>query len=464
MRAVPGVGRLSVDLWRAEREGPAGLERRRDRRLRALIAHARTSSPLYRRLYRGLPGDHLALRDLPPATKPELMAALDDWVTDPRVTRADVEAFVADPSRVGAPYRGGSFVCTSSGTTGRPGLFVHDAGAVAVHEALLVMRSYRSWLMAGQWLSLARRGVRYAALVGTGGHFAGAGWPERSRRASRIGSRAIRVFSVQRPLTEIVAGLNEYRPTLLAGYPSALELLAGEQDAGRLHLRPVLAATAGESLPADARANIETSFACAVRDAYGASEGLFFAFGCAQDWLHVSSDWAILEPVDEALRPTPPGELSYTVLLTNLANRLEPIIRYDLGDSVLARPDPCPCGKELPAVRVAGRSDDVLTLTAAGGRLVRVLPLAIGAIGDRTVGVRRLQLVQSGPASVRVRLEPEPNAAVEEAWRRLLAGLRRYLDDQGLGVVELLRVAEPPRQSPGGKFRRVVAEWQRSAP
>ncbi len=462
MRAGPGVGRLSVDLWRAEREGPAGLARRRQHRLQALISHARTSSPFYRRLYRGLPSEDVASQDLPSVSKPELMAAFDDWVTDPRVTRADVEAFVADPTRVGAPYRGGSFVCTSSGTTGRPGLFVHDAGAVAVHDALLAMRSYLGWFTVGEWLSLARRGVRYAALVGTGGHFAGAGWNERSRRASRIASRAIRVFSVQRPLAELVAGLNEYRPTVLAGYPSALELLAGEQDAGRLRLRPVLAATSGESLPADLRAHLEASFACLVRDSYAASEGLFFAFGCAEDWLHVSSDWAILEPVDENLRPAPPGEVSHTVLLTNLANRLQPIIRYDLGDSVLARPDPCPCGTALPAVRVAGRADDVLNLTATGGRLVHVLPLAIGAIGDRTVGVRRLQLVQSGPASVRVRLEPEPNSAVEEVWRGLLADLRRYIDDQGLGDVELLRADEPPQQSPGGKFRRVVAEWQRT--
>ena len=30
---------------------------------------------------------------------------------------------------VGAPYRRGYFVCTSSGTTGYPGLFVHDCSA-----------------------------------------------------------------------------------------------------------------------------------------------------------------------------------------------------------------------------------------------------------------------------------------------------------------------------------------------
>ncbi len=92
------------------------------------------------------------------------------------------------------------------------------------------------------------------------------------------------------------------------------------------------------------------------------------AFSCDHDWLHVNSDWVILEPVEKDFHPTPAGEPSHTVLLTNLANRIQPLIRYDLGDSVLMRPDSCPCGSSLPAIRVAGRHDDVLRLKAADGR------------------------------------------------------------------------------------------------
>ncbi len=83
-------------------------------------------SPFYRRLYDGLPADNVGLRYLPPITKRELIAAFDDCVTDTRVTRADLEAFVADPALVGSLYRNELFVCTSSGTTGHPGLFLHD--------------------------------------------------------------------------------------------------------------------------------------------------------------------------------------------------------------------------------------------------------------------------------------------------------------------------------------------------
>ena len=85
---------------------------------------------------------------------------------------------------------------------------------------------------------------------------------------------------------------------------------------------------------------------------FAASEFQAIAIECEQEWLHVNSDWVILEPVGVDHQPTPLGEPSHTVLLTNLANRVQPLIRYDLGDSVLARPDPCPCGNPLPAIRV----------------------------------------------------------------------------------------------------------------
>ena len=72
--------------------------------------------------------------------------------------------------------------------------------------------------------------------------------------------------------------------------------------------------------------------------------------------LHVSADWYIFEPVDRNYRLVLRGEPSHTVLMTNLANRVQPLIRYDQGDSVTLRPDACPCGSPLPAIRVVGRT------------------------------------------------------------------------------------------------------------
>lgn len=451
------LAHIALDLWRAQRKGEAGLALRRERRLAALLRHARAASPFYRRLYAGLPADNVGLRDLPPVTKPELMAAFDEWVTDPRVTRADLEGFVSDSTLVGSLYRNEFFVCTSSGTTGHPGLFLHDREAIAAYRALVIIRIDLAWLDARDWLRLARRGLRWAAVYGTGGHFAGTSWMELDRRRSAWRSRAYRVFPAQRPLSQLVAELEAFDPTVLSGYPSVLQLLAEEQAAGRLHLRPVLAEIAGESTTPEVSSRMSAAFDCKIHNAYGASEFPFIAFSCAHDWLHVSSDWAILEPVDEYHRATPPGEPSYTVLLTNLANRIQPIIRYDLGDSLLVRPDRCSCGSLLPAVRVAGRCDDVLRLSAGDGRMVAVLPLAIGTVVDETPGVRRSQIIRMGPRTIRLRLDTEPGFDIEILWSTVAAKLNSYLTEQGLSHVEVVRASEPPEQNArSAKFRQVM--------
>lgn len=194
-----------------------------------------------------------------------------------------------------------------------------------------------------------------------------------------------------------------------------------------------------------------------MRDLYGAAECDPLAFGCEQGWLHVHADWVVLEPVDAAGRPTPAGEPSHTVLLTNLANRVQPIVRYDLGDSVVTRPDPCPCGCPLPAIRVAGRRDDVLHLRSADGAVVDIPPLAIVPLLDQTRGVRLGQVMQAGPATLRIRLDVEPPQDADAVWRALAERLAGYLATQGLAGVELVRDSEPPRQqAAGAKFRHVV--------
>ena len=457
MGTRPTEGRLALDMWRAQREGAHGLERRRVERLGALVDHARSRSGFYRDRFRGVAGSDYEVRDLPPVGKPELMESFDDWVTDPRITRRAIEHFVAEPELLGARFCGDYLVCTSSGTTGHPGLYVVDATAIAVYRAMAVARIDRAWLSAGQWLRLARRGTRWAAVVGTGGHFAGEAWMESERRRGAWRRRAYRVFSVQSPLRDLVAALNEFEPAILTTYPSSLALLAGEQSAGRLRLAPTFIEVSGESLSPHTRHRAAAAFGCPVHDVFAASEFQAIAIECEQEWLHVNSDWVILEPVGVDHQPTPLGEPSHTVLLTNLANRVQPLIRYDLGDSVLARPDPCPCGNPLPAIRVSGRCDDVLRLLDATGRAVSVLPLAIGSVADETAGLLRSQLIQSGPSEVTVRVAIQPGSAAGTVWSTLHANLHTWLASQGLANVRLIRSARAPEGSAtSGKFRQVI--------
>lgn len=448
---------MALDLVRARRSGPGGIGRRQATRLRSLVDHARARSPYYRRLYAGLPAGPVHLASLPPVGKRDLMGAFDEWVTDPGVTREGVEAFTSDEQLLGTPYLGRYFACRSSGTTGEPGLFVHDPTAVAVYEAM-TLRIDLQWLSASQWVALLRGRARWAAVVGTGAHYAGAGWMELQRSRDRVRRRALRVFPVEQPLERLVNGLNTFRPAILTGYPSALQVLAAEQLAGRLSVDPVVVELGGESVDDRGRALIRRGLGGGLHDAYSASECLVMAVDCDRGWLHVNSDWVVLEPVEHDLHVTPPGRASHSVLLTNLANRVQPVIRYDLGDSVLVAPDPCPCGSPFPAIRVQGRNSDVLRLTAPDGRVVTLSALAVGSVLDRSTAVVRSQVVRTGERSLRLRLDLLPWEPPGPAWADATARLTAYLVAQGLGDVTVVRAEEAPQRSvPSGKLRQVLA-------
>lgn len=265
-----------------------------------------------------------------------------------------------------------------------------------------------------------------------------------------------RAPSVTSRASEIVAGLNAYQPGLLSAYPSALLLLAQEQAAGRLHVRPAFLGSAGETLTQTGREQIEAAFACPVVDLYNATEVNGSTFVCRFGAMHFSSDWFVFEPVDEQRRPVPASVPSHSLLVTNLANYIQPVIRYELGDSLTMLPGRCVCGSPFPHFRVEGRTDEILTFPGSDGGQVKLLPLALETVVEETPGLRRFQLVQTGPRTLELRMEPQPDAAASNVWSAAEAHLRHYLRERGVGDVAIERSPEAPRQNAhGGKLRHV---------
>jgi phenylacetate-CoA ligase len=438
-----------VELRRNGRRPPAEIAARQYDRLAALVRFARECSPFYRERYRRLPAGVAALSHLPVVTKRELMERFDEWVTDPQVKRAGVEEFLADPTLVGHPYLGRYGVWTSSGITGRRGVFVHDEGAQAVYTALVMARTSRH-------MRFLLRGGRLAALV-TPGHFALTSFVEGLRRRYPLVAGALRPFSALEPVADLVRELDAFRPDSLIGCPTVLQLLAEARQAGRLPIDPRLVTTEGEWLSPGTRRSIEAAFHCTVRDTYGASEFLVIASDCGHGWCHVNSEWVVLEPVDRAFLPVPAGQASHTVLLTNLANRVQPLLRYDLGDSVTVSPDPCACGSPYPAISVEGRRDEILYLPGAAERLVPLLPLAFISLCEETPGITSFQIIQVDPTTLRFRLETEVGADRASVWQGLQHRLQDYLAAQSVSIVTLELAPEGPQRDPvSGKFCQVL--------
>lgn len=448
--------RMAAIRWTRAGGRPA-IEAVRRERLRTLVDFARAHSAFYRKAYRGVASAVHAVDELPIVCKRELMTHFDEWVTDPRITRRLLEAFLADRGHIGERFLGRYVVWKSSGTSGEPGLFVQDPNALATYDALASLQLQTMGMAMRYGWGLLAQGGRAALITATGDHYAGiASWRRTHRQIPWIEARS---YSVLDPLASLVEQLNAYQPAFLASYPTALLLLAGERKAGRLRIGPATLWSYGEGLTAAAQAEIETVFGCPVENEYGASECLSIAYGCREGWLHVHADWVLLEPVDAEYRPTAPGEPSHTVLLTNLANLVQPVIRYDLGDSVIFKRTPCACGDTLPAIQVEGRRDDLLAVRAADGSVVTLLPAAITSVIEAAVGLRRFQIVQKGAELLTLRLGERGAGDRQALWRRLAGALNVYLAAQGLGNVRVeLDEALPAADLRSGKVRQVIVE------
>jgi len=175
--------------------------------------------------------------------------------------------------------------------------------------------------------------------------------------------------------------------------------------------------------------------------------------------MHLNADWVIFEPVDAQHNPIPAGQLSDRTLITNLANRIMPIIRYELGDRVSLSPEPCSCGKTLPVVNVEGRTDEILRFRASDGQMVPVLPLALWSVIKETPGVLRFQAIQTSPDQIKIRLEAKNSSDDDGTWQRVKTRAGEYFTQQGLSNVAITRASEPPMRDPkSGKFRNVWME------
>jgi phenylacetate-coenzyme A ligase PaaK-like adenylate-forming protein len=440
-RAIDVARALKASRVLAERERwpRERLDAYQRERLTELVRHAAAHAPYYRER---LPDGPVRLGELPMLDKATLMERFDDIVCDRRLRR-DALLEHLDGLDHDALYLGEYRVMTTSGSSGRKGLFVYD------RAAFLTCAS--QFLRCNEICGVKPRVPRLKVA------FIGGGAPTHmSRRGAALLSVGVhRVLSlpVTMPVPRLVAALNEFQPDYMNSYPSVAALLADEQLAGRLRIGLERITTSSELRTEEMTARIEEAFGVRPFDVYATTEGLW---GCScehGEGIHLFEDLALFENVDAAGRPVPDGEPGAQLLVTNLFNRVQPLIRLAVSDMVTIDPEPCSCGRPLRRMRaIDGRADDVLEL---GGVAVHPLQFAV-VTADRVV--REFQVVQSGER-LRLRVVLRERSAVAEATHRLRERVAERLADIGVrGVTIQVETCDEIERSPGGKLRMVVAD------
>jgi putative adenylate-forming enzyme len=446
--AVRAARSLAVqERWPVQR-----LREHQQERLDALVRHAVAASPFHRERLGPHVGDGpVRLADLPVMGKAEMMDRFDEVVTDPRLRRDELleraERAMDDGLHLGR-YR----VMASSGSSGRKGLYVYDApGWRSIMAGFM-----RYNAIAGISPRLPR--LRIAAVVGA----APTHMTRQVTSTASVGLHRVLSLPSTMPVREQVEALQAFQPDVLGAYPSAILPLADEQLAGRLQLRLRGITTSSELRTPEMTERIREAFGVAPFDLYGTTEGLW---GCEceqHDGLHFFEDLVLVENASADGRPVPPGERGERLLVTNLANLVQPLIRFEVSDVVRLATEPCPCGRTLVrTAAVDGRRDDVLHLPGRDGTDVEIQPILFAPV-TRDRDVREFQVVQEGP-DVRILVVPREGSA-NGFEQRITEAIVQRLAEAGVArpQVSVERCAELQRTA-GGKLQIVVSDRPRGS-
>ena len=401
------------------RKSAAQLQALQRENLVALLTHARRHSPYYRQALAHIDLESFHLHDLPVLDKATMMARFDEIVCDPALRRDEVERFVLDPANDGLKYKGYVLIRTS-GTSGRQAMVAYDQRAFNHVKAVNLARS--SFVDSSPRRVLQRLfmpgPLKMACVLLEGGFHPSFSNFHHQPRAARL-FLEVEKISLRLPVPEIVARLNAYQPQVLFAYPSILEALVSEKHAGRLdilrHERARIVSLS-EPLSVSLRRRVEDAFGVPLLDVYGAGECLPIARSCLHSTaLHVNSDMVIYEVADAQGRPVPAGQFGDRVLVTNLFNYVQPIIRYEVNDIAAMLDEPCACGSPLPRIlAIKGRSDELLWLPGPGGELRALHPYFLLEAVQKFEAVLDWRVEQLQPALVRLDLVLDPLVRLEE--------------------------------------------------
>ena len=397
-------------------------------RLRGLLTAAARDVPYYRELFERLPFD------------PAKVRSLADVAQIPFLTKALIRANQESLKSRAARHLARS---NTGGSSGEPLIFFLGRERVT-HDVAAKWRATRWWDV--------DIGDREAVVWGS---------PIELNSQDRI--RALRDWSFRttllpafemsdRRLDDFVDFIATKRPAMLFGYPSALAKIARHAERrGRSMLGAgvKVAFVTSERCYDDQRDAIARVFGCRVANGYGGRDAGFIAHECPSGGMHVTAEDVIVEVVDPQGLPVPAGT-DGEIVVTHLASREFPFIRYRTGDVAALGTKRCACGRGLPLLeRIQGRTTDFVI--AQDGTAMHGLAL-IYVIRDLT-GIEAFKIVQETKRLTRVLLVrgpeyPEANSA------RIRAGLKARLgEDVDVELAFVTRI-EPEAS---GKYRYVVS-------
>ena len=420
-------GRFLDELQTNERLPRAQLAELQNVRAAEVAGFAATHTPYYRRTFSESGIDLTRLHE------PE------QWQRIPVVERAMVKLHNRDFVSTEASWHT-TREAKTSGSSGEPLQMQQDARVPVLAHA---WRMYRWWGVE-PWDNLARVGRwGFGALENL--KTAVAWWPSRQIYLD------VKLFDAT-TMRAFQQAIVRTHPALIEGYVGSMLEFADFLDAEGLTIpAPRAVATTAAPLTENARHRLETVFGAPVYDEYRGSEVNWMAAECRErSDLHIFADTRRIEILGPDGRPVPTGTVG-DIVVTDLLNRVFPMIRYRVGDRGRFVERDCPCGVTLPMMaKPEGRTTDIVRLPS--GRLIN--HGLMGMFTEHPEAVRVFQITQTVDHALHIKIVRGDDARAEEHINLAVALVRKRIENEVPIKVEY--VESLPQT--GGKTKYLISE------
>lgn len=397
----------------------ARLTEYKNQKLRRMILHCYKNVPYYRETFQRL------------GLTPDDIRTTDDLqklpFIDKHIVRENFEKFVSTKGIKSLAFPG-----YTSGSTGMPCKFLRDYHFINFENASI----WRHFITHGYNPGMRRLVFTGRAIVP----------PEQKEPPFWIFDtmQNTLVFSSLHLAPEnepyFLEELARFKPQVLAGYPSMLNMLAEMKERHGLDLPPVTVVFPGSETVFDhQRENIERAFETSIHDWYGQQERVAAIGQCEFKTYHIIEDYSVTELVDT--------DGHTEIVGTHLENYKMPLLRYRTGDTVKKADIDCPCGRHFRTVdRVLGRMGQYI-LTPDGRKIT-----VVNYLMQHFENVREAQFVQNRKDALILNLAVA-NEFSEENKQRIIETSRNFISPSMDIQVQIVDAIPRTRE---GKFMCVV--------
>jgi phenylacetate-CoA ligase len=413
----------------------------REKKFRKILKHAYDNSGFYRDYYmkNGIKKEHIEhvpISQLPITDKKLLMDNFDSVVTDKRLKKDVLSRFVDESRDPGKLFMNRYYVVNSSGSSGNTGIFVYSK-----YEFI------EAFSCNGRLFEV-ELGQRLAFFGGVDQRFGGVTMVKLLEKGILKYFYKTCLLDMNLPLNNVIETLNKFQPTRIVAYGMGLVILAKAQREGKLQINPRMIGYGGEGIKENDLKMVKETFKIPIYNMYSTTECYYMGLGIEEyEGMYLMDDFNYIEIMDDH------------VLITNLYNYTQPIIRYKINDIVTLKEDK---KKLLPfrlADNVVGRDEMLLWFNNQKGEMDCIHPLVFTSFFVKGLDKFQILLKTENEFDFLAVIEPGYDKGVVAG--EIESGLNDIMKKKEMQNVKFTvrEISDPIIDKKSRKYRMVIKDY-----